>query len=87
MSTEGLISKEYFEQMNALAHAIDELFNGTSKGLERKTGFVLLCFPFGEQIDGRINYISNGERSDVVNSLKEFLARFQGQIKDNENLR
>lgn len=86
MSTEGPISKEYFEQMNVIAKVLDELFNGDLKGLERKTGFVLLCFPFGEQIDGRINYISNGERSDVVNSLKELLARFQGQIKDNESL-
>jgi hypothetical protein len=36
------------------------LFNGDAKSPARKTGFVLLVFPFGSG-EGRCNYISNGE--------------------------
>jgi hypothetical protein len=73
------IEAEYIEKMNAVAQALDELFNGPVKGPARKTGFVLLVFPFGEG-DGRCNYISNGaNRSDIVTMFKEQIKRFEGQ--------
>ena len=73
------IEAEYVEKMNALAHAINELFNGDAKGDARKTGFVLMVFPFGDH-SGRCNYISNGaDRTDVVTLMKEMIARFEGQ--------
>ena len=76
---DGPIQSEYREMMNAIARGLDEAFNGTNKGSERKTGFVLLVFPFGN-IDGRCNYISNGaDRRDVVVLLKEQIKRFEGQ--------
>lgn len=34
-------------------------------------GFVVLAFPFGA--GGRMNYISNAERADVVRSMYEFI--------------
>src|ERR1700741_2183493 len=34
-------------------------------------GFVLLAFPFGA--DGRMNYIANANRTDVVRSMYEFI--------------
>jgi hypothetical protein len=72
------IEAQYVEKMNALAHAIDELFNGDAKGDARKTGFVLMVFPFGDH--GRCNYISNGpDRRDVVTLMKEMIQRFEGQ--------
>lgn len=75
------ISFEYREQMQALASGIDEYFNGDLKGPDRKVGFVLLVFPFGERgEEGRCNYISNGgDRADIVSLLKEMIARFEGQ--------
>jgi hypothetical protein len=74
------IEPDYIEQMNALAQAIDRLFNGDAKGSEHKTGFVLLVFPFGEDVEGRCNYISNGaNRDDVVTLFKEQIKRFEGQ--------
>lgn len=81
------IEPEYVEKMNALAAAIDELFNGdtamprrTMRKDERKTGFVLLVFPFGEEATGRCNFISNGaDRRDIVALFKEMIARFEGQ--------
>ena len=73
------IEPKYIEKMNALAHMLDELFNGELKGKDRPTGFVLMVFPFGEK-PGRCNYISNGvDRKDVVTLMKEQIKRFEGQ--------
>jgi len=73
------IEPQYIEKMNALARAIDELFNGDLKGANRKVGFVLMVYNFGDE-PGRCNYISNGaDRRDVVVLMKEMIARFEGQ--------
>ena len=73
------VEPEYVEKMHAVAQALDELFNGPVKGPARKTGFVLLVFPFGES-EGRCNYISNGaDRTDIVTMMKEQIKRFEGQ--------
>lgn len=74
------IQEEYRELMNKLAFALDKMFNGETTGQDRKTGFVLMVYPFGEQGQGRCNYISNGaDRRDVVVLMKEMIARFEGQ--------
>jgi hypothetical protein len=73
------IEEAHRAKMNVIAHALDEMFNGTAKGKDRETGFVLLVFPFGAQ-DGRCNYISNGaDRRDIVTMFKEQIAKFEGQ--------
>jgi hypothetical protein len=72
------IEAEYREKMAAIAATLDELFNGPDKGPARQTGFVLLVFPFGEG-EGRCNYISNGDRKDIVTMFKEQIKRFEGQ--------
>ncbi len=73
------IENSYREKMQAIAQTLDEFLNGEAKGSDRKTGFVLLVFPFGAQ-DGRCNYISNGaDRRDIVTMMKEQIARFEGQ--------
>lgn len=73
------IQEEYRQLMNDLAKALDRAFNGNLKGRDRKTGFVLLVFPFNNH-DGRCNYISNGaDRKDIVTLMKEQIARFEGQ--------
>lgn len=65
--------------MNALARFMDEYLNGPDTGKDRKNGFVILVFPFGNN-DGRCNFISNGaDRKDVVVLMKEMIARFEGQ--------
>ena len=65
--------------MLAVAHVLDELFNGEAKGAARTIGFLLLVFPFGES-EGRCNYISNGaDRKDIVTMMKEQIKRFEGQ--------
>lgn len=71
------IEDAYREKMNRLARMLDQFFNEDAKGADRKTGFVLMVFPFGE--GGRANYISNTNRADVVATLKEQIRRFEGQ--------
>ena len=77
------IEPEYIEKMNFLAEVLDKWWNGDAKGKDRKTGFVLMVFPFDEIEEGgqgRCNYISNGaDRKDVVTLMKEMIKRFEGQ--------
>lgn len=73
------VDAEYREKMVAVAQALDEIFNGQDRGKARKTGFVLLVFPYADH-DGRCNYISNGaDRNDIVTLFREQIARFEGQ--------
>lgn len=73
------IEPSYREQMNAVAAALDKAFNGDARGPDRKVGFVLLLFEYGEK-QGRCNFISNGaDRKDIVTLFKEMIARFEGQ--------
>lgn len=75
------IEPEYREKMNQLARVIDEFFNGDDRGKDRKTGFVLLVFPYGEK-GGRCNYISNGaDRRDMVKLLREQANRFDSNTQ------
>jgi hypothetical protein len=71
------IEHRYHQQMVEIARLIDEKLNGPNCPVnERKTGFVVMTFPFGESA-GRCNYISNGiNRDDVVRLMKEQIARF-----------
>jgi hypothetical protein len=75
---DGPIDPRVHAMMEACARGLDEAFNGELKGLKRKTGFILMVFPFDDH-GGRCNYISNANREDVVTLLKEQLARFEGQ--------
>jgi hypothetical protein len=76
------IQPEYKETMVAIATALDEVFNGDAKGKDKKVGFVMLVFPFGNE-DGRCNYISNGaDRKDIVVMMKEQIKRFEGQKEE-----
>lgn len=75
------IQKQHRERMNDLAKAIDTVLNGPNfPGIPRKLGFVLLVAEFGQIEDGRVNYISNGERADMIAMLREYLARLEGRI-------
>lgn len=77
------IELEYRDLMNKVAQGLDKVFNGEAKGKARKTGFVLLVFPYddaGHVSDPRCNFISNGaDRKDVVILMREMIARFEGQ--------
>lgn len=73
------IEMSYRDAMNNIATALDRILNG-KQGVEngdRKSGFVLLVFPFNDQT-GRCNYISNGaNRDDIVRMFKEQIRQFE----------
>lgn len=63
--------------MQSMASALDEVLN--ERGKPKKNGFVLLVFPFDGPEGQRTNYVSNGQRQDIIIALKEIVARFEGQ--------
>lgn len=69
------VQDEYRNLMTEVARTIDKMFNGSEGG--KKVGFVLMVFPFGQ--GGRCNYMSNADRDDVLATLKEQVARFEGR--------
>ena len=71
------VEAAYYDQMRAIMETLDEFVNG--KDGERKTGFVVMMFPYGN-VTGRCNYMSNGaDRRDIVTLMREMIARFEGQ--------
>lgn len=42
-------------------------------------GFALLTFPLNNP-EGRMNYISNAKREDMLIALKEFIANCEGRV-------
>lgn len=46
--------------------------------LPPKWGFALLCFPFDDR-EGLLNYIANGDRKDIIKTMKEFIAKTEAQ--------
>lgn len=66
--------------MQDLGRVIDAFFNGegTPPG-QKKWGFALLVFKFGQGDDHRSNYISNSNREDMLATMKEFIARAEGR--------
>ena len=80
MKTHGPIPPRERASMDALANGIDMVLNGEDK--PRKIGFVLLCAEFGQIDNGRVNYISNGRRDDMIAMMKEFIARAEGRYAE-----
>jgi len=72
------IEPRFIDQMNVLARFLDDQFNGEGvRGHDRKVGFILMVFPFDDR-PGRLNYVSNANREDVITLLTEQLAYFKG---------
>lgn len=71
------IQGQYREAMNRLAKALDTTLNPVLG--ERRVGFVLLTAEFGHIEGGRVNYISNADRADMIAMMKEYIARAEGR--------
>lgn len=81
--THGPIQEQYRKQMNRLAKLIDEFFNGRRKPNRKPTvGFILLTAEFGKIEGGKVNYISNGNREDMIAMMREYLARAEGRYSE-----
>lgn len=70
------LSDLHTRRMNVVAHMLDDIFNGKSPS--KRICFTLLITEFDDRAN-RVNYISNGERADVVMMLKQILSRFEAQ--------
>jgi hypothetical protein len=70
--------------MRALADGLDHILNADAREKTGKPayGFVLLVAEFNKMDGGRVNYISNGQRDDMLTMLREFLARVEGRAHD-----
>jgi hypothetical protein len=64
-------------ELNALGHVTKEWIE-ESFGKD-KIGFVILMFQFGE--GGRMNYLSNARREDIIKALEELLENFKASQK------
>lgn len=59
---------------NDVRERLQEVARTIQVMLPPHTGFALLCFDFGEK-QGALEYISNGQREDIVKVMKEFIAK------------
>ena len=63
--------------MNAVATTLDMAFNGDAQGHDRKIGWTLFVFEF--HATGRLNYISNANRDDMIASVEEWLVKAKAE--------
>jgi hypothetical protein len=70
MSDHREIEQRHHKSMNDVASMMAKIFKGY--------GFALFIFPFDGE-SGRMNYISNAEREDMLVALKEFIANNEGR--------
>lgn len=77
------------EKEQPIEPTLHELMNDIGKIIGRalrnhageKYGFALLMF--GLEEGGRMNYISNCDRGDMLVAMKEFIARNEGRYEEN----
>ena len=68
--------------LQTIAGDLDVVFNGTDG--PKEIGFALFVFKFGETAGGKVNYVSNASRADMMVAVKEWLARHEGRYADTE---
>ena len=73
---ESPVEPEVVAQMNAFGQALDMLLN-PNQPTNKTFGWVINVFRFGEE--GRMNYISNARRKDMICALKELIANLEGR--------
>lgn len=66
----GPVEPQHVAAMNAVAKVLSEAF--------KPYGFALLVFPMDDD-KGRMNYISNARREDMLVAMKEFIAANEGR--------
>lgn len=80
--TDAPIQAAYRAQMNAIAEGLDDVLNGAAR--PKKVGFALFVFEFNRIEGGRVNYISNAERSEMLTAVRAWLARAEGRVIEPE---
>lgn len=65
-----------------IARDIDATLNGDDR--PKKIGFAVFVFEFGKTDGGRVNYVSNATRPDMLVAVREWLARAEGRVAETE---
>lgn len=68
----GPVEEQHRYAMNEIGKVLAEVFEGY--------GFCLLVFDMNKT--GRMNYLSNAARGDMVTAMKEFIANAEGRMHD-----
>jgi hypothetical protein len=68
------IQEQHIRTMNEIAAILDTVFKGY--------GFTLMIFDLNAIDNGRMNYISNARRDDMVTAMKEFIAASEGRAHE-----
>lgn len=69
--TEGPVDPKIVQEMTALSRTIADMV--------KPYGFALLIFDFGDS--GRMNYMSNANRTDMIKALKELIRNLERSEK------
>jgi predicted component of type VI protein secretion system len=77
----GPIEQEHLKVMNDIGRLLDAAINKGEK--PRRYGFTLLVFGLNTT-EGRMNYISNASRADMLVALKEFIAHNEGRVQETD---
>lgn len=83
----GPIQADLGALMNAIAHSLDDVFNGPDcPANEKRVWFFLASGNFASGTDepetNRFNYISNADKLDVRATLRDVLARIEGRLAE-----
>lgn len=70
----GPIEDQVHRMMNDIGNMLGDIFG------EAGYGFALLAFKFNTT-EGRMNYLSNAPREDMIKALREFLGNFEADAK------
>ena len=62
----------------SIARGMDGILNGTER--PRQFGFAIFVFEFGKTEGGRVNYVSNANREEMLVAVREWLARAEGRV-------
>jgi hypothetical protein len=61
-------------ETNDVRERLQETARAVATYLPPGIGFILLAFDFGPR-KGRMEYVSNGQRADVIEAMREFIAK------------
>jgi hypothetical protein len=64
-------------KMELIAAKLDRLLNGEHRHKERHTGFILMVFPFHEDLSGGANFISSATHDEALEVMKLTVARIE----------
>lgn len=63
--------EHFMALMQTVAQMVDGGLNGRAG--ERTVAFAIVLAPFGEKPVGRVNFISNADRADMIAMMQEYI--------------